>query len=117
MRRLSGKVRDQGRGPDGSARRRGRLCASGRLGSTQLGQELNRSRPPPRILDHAALDQGPDPAGNVVGIRLAGDDLVQQCFTGPCPERFLAGSRERQDRAQAEDVARRPGFTALGLFR
>jgi hypothetical protein len=98
-------------------RRHSRLRASGRLGGTQFGQELSRGRPPPLILDHAALDQGPDPARQVVSIRLAGNHPAQQDFTGPAPERFPAGGRERQDRAQAEDVARRPGLTTLGLFR
>jgi hypothetical protein len=81
-----------------------------------LGQQLRGGGPLGGILGQAALDQRPDLDRQVVKVRRVEYHAVDQRGGGPGAERPFAGGGEGEDRAQAEDVAGRPDFSAFGLF-
>jgi hypothetical protein len=70
-----------------------------------------------RIFGQAPLDQGPDLVRQRAGIRLTVDDPVNQGGRRSGPEWSLSRCCEGQNRAEAENVARRTNVVAVCLFR
>ena len=105
------RARDGHRG--GERRRPGEQGLPG----TEVSNDLRGGGALPGVLGQAALDQraelGREPAdvGRVV------NDPVQQRLDRPGAERPLPCRRERQDRAEAEDIAGGVGWHASGLLR
>ena len=114
-----GRRGNRGRGHRGLSVPRGRGRPGYRiwLDEAQLGQQAAGTGPAARLLGQAAVDQPPQFAGQVAQLGRAVDQPVHQQGARPGTERPVPGSRVHQHRAQAEDVARRSGVMAQGLFR
>ena len=87
-----------------------------RLEGSHLGEQAVGGGPLAGVLGQAALDQRPHSGRHPVQAGGVMDHAVQQRRRDPGAERALARGGEGEDRAQAEDVARRPDFVTGGLL-
>jgi hypothetical protein len=90
--------------------------AHSRLAGTGLEKEVGWGGAPGGILIQAPLNQRPDIVRHLLQRRRSVDYPVDQGSSGPAAEGPLTGSSKRQDRAEAENVARRPDHAAFGLL-
>jgi hypothetical protein len=81
-----------------------------------LGEQLIGGGPKQGMLGQASFDKRPYLDRNVAEIGDIVDDAVDHLEGRPGAERPVADGGEREHRAQAEYVARRPDLTAFGLL-
>jgi hypothetical protein len=88
----------------------------GRRRRAEFPEQLAGRRAGGRVLGQAPLDHGPQLGRHVPERRASVDNPVQQRGRRPGAERRPAGSREREDTAEAEDVRGRADVAASGLL-
>ena len=87
------------------------------LHTAESGPQAARGRPRVRLLGQAAFDQPAQLDRQATKVCRAVDQPVHKRGARPRTERLLPPARENQNRAQAEDVARRSGLLAQDLLR